>query len=510
METFFIYLLLSSSCLSIGFLIYKIFFRKDTQFKLQRFMILSIAFIALAMPFHRVSFDLPELSTPVKEMIPVVINMDFDRDIQMITNTTIAEDSFTTSTGQNSWTLILCIYIFIAIILSIRLLIQNLRLSYYIKSHHKTNKDEITIVFNERYPSVFSWFNYVLVNQSDINDPDIETIIAHEQVHIHQKHYLDKLFFEILAILMWFNPFLWMMKRTLYLTHEYLADDGVIAQGKDRLFYQTLLINQVAEGRLLGMVSAFSRSLVKKRLLMLGRIKSNRIFRIFSIIPLSVIMFLMIACTNKNISINEISAIELPETNTLFLGIENKVDISVSGYNKAELDVSVDQGSIFGSNGNYLVTVDKPGHVILTVKYNKEVIQKIKYPVADKSTDVNDIIDPLNITPEFWMEGLNITENEYLQFVYWVMDSISAENDKIPVSMNVLYTGINNYIKIPVANKKNINVTIDHGTIKKKEDYFIVRVNKPGKANICVYIDEQLVQKKEFTVIKPDTTSDNS
>jgi N-acetylmuramoyl-L-alanine amidase len=99
---------------------------------------------------------------------------------------------------------------------------------------------------------------------------------------------------------MWFNPLVWMMKKSVQLVHEYLADEGVLNTGTDKLRYQALLINQVAEERLICLSSSFNHSLIKKRMIMMTKSKFNKgsKLRILTLIPLAAMLFVGVAFVN--------------------------------------------------------------------------------------------------------------------------------------------------------------------------------------------------------------------
>jgi hypothetical protein len=82
--------------------------------------------------------------------------------------------------------------------------------------------------------------------------------------------------------------------------HEYLADEGVLSTGIDRLQYQALLVNQVAEERIICLSSGFHHSLIKKRLIMMTKNKPDQDpkLRILSLVPIALFLFVGVACIN--------------------------------------------------------------------------------------------------------------------------------------------------------------------------------------------------------------------
>lgn len=118
----------------------------------------------------------------------------------------------------------------------------------------------------------YSFFGRLFVAESL---PDKEVIINHEKVHIRQLHSLDVIFIELMAILNWFNPIAYLYRNEIKHIHEFIADEE--ASGSDKQNYALLLLSQT-----LGITphqltnSFFNQSLLKRRIIMLGKNRSNR------------------------------------------------------------------------------------------------------------------------------------------------------------------------------------------------------------------------------------------
>jgi len=99
---------------------------------------------------------------------------------------------------------------------------------------------------------------------------------------------------------MWFNPLIWMMKNSMQLVHEYLADEGALGTEIDRLRYQALLINQITEESLICLSSNFNHSLIKKRMKMMTKSKFYRKtkLKILTLIPISISLIFVMSCIN--------------------------------------------------------------------------------------------------------------------------------------------------------------------------------------------------------------------
>lgn len=67
----------------------------------------------------------------------------------------------------------------------------------------------------------FSFFKKVAVDE---NSPEKEVILQHEMVHVKQWHSADVIFFELFAIVNWFNPIAYFYQKAIKNIHEFIAD----------------------------------------------------------------------------------------------------------------------------------------------------------------------------------------------------------------------------------------------------------------------------------------------
>jgi beta-lactamase regulating signal transducer with metallopeptidase domain len=89
----------------------------------------------------------------------------------------------------------------------------------------------------------FSFFPYVVIPKKTFESGDYLEILAHEKAHIRQGHTFDLLFSELLIVFLWFNPFIWLIKRSMALNHEYLADKFSLRSSCSIKEYQYKLLN---------------------------------------------------------------------------------------------------------------------------------------------------------------------------------------------------------------------------------------------------------------------------
>ena len=77
-------------------------------------------------------------------------------------------------------------------------------------------------------------------------------------------HSLDILLVELLQIVFWFHPLVYVLKHHIKLNHEFLADQAVLNYGADAKTYQNLLL-QFSSGTQHQLSSAINYSSIKKR-----------------------------------------------------------------------------------------------------------------------------------------------------------------------------------------------------------------------------------------------------
>jgi TonB family protein len=121
----------------------------------------------------------------------------------------------------------------------------------------------------------FSFFGHLFVGKSlDRRD----TILAHERVHVRQLHSADVLLFELIAIFNWFNPVVYLYRRSVRHLHEFIADEVASRCEASQADYALLLFSQQFGVETHQLVNPFfSTSLLKRRILMLQKPRSRRV-----------------------------------------------------------------------------------------------------------------------------------------------------------------------------------------------------------------------------------------
>ena len=284
------FLLKSSIILLVFFAGYWFLLRKGTHFRLNRFYLLAGLLFSLLLPFF--SFQLSGNST--SEIFVTLDSIDISANRQLIEP--IEKYGFVD--------FIQVFYFSVVTILLFRVFIQfYLLLKMFIQSENE-RVGGTKVLITDKKNAVFSFFNLVFANKESKSSSDFQAILKHERVHIIQKHSVDILFAEVLTIVLWFNPFAWLYKKSIKENHEFLADEGVINNDYSADHYQKVLFEQ-STGLHLSLANNFNQSLTFKRLNMMKKIKSSKLakYKVLIAVPVIMVMVIFVACSKELVNV---------------------------------------------------------------------------------------------------------------------------------------------------------------------------------------------------------------
>ncbi len=256
------YLLEASICWALFYGFYVLFVSRDTFFRVNRGYLLGTMILGLIIPTLQI---LPR-TTMVENSIATV----YLDEITVTVTRAVEQDSWWVWSWQE---VLLSFYLLVCLVLSIRLLIgmgQIFRLWWGSTIYRK--EDFILVETNKKH-APFSFFRFLFMSSlQDLKGAERDQILKHEAAHISGWHSLDVVTAEILTIFFWFNPVLFLYKKSIREVHEYLADAAVL-QTTPKASYGRLLIEQALPG--LRLANNFNHSQLKKRIEMMTKIKSK-------------------------------------------------------------------------------------------------------------------------------------------------------------------------------------------------------------------------------------------
>ena len=260
MEPFLIYLLKSSGVILLFLLCYAVMLQKETSFKSNRVFLLSGLFLSIVLPFvtytKTIWLEAPKLfyNTP--------------------TSIAIAPQELQESFNWSA--LILLFYGIGCLILTMRFVFQLLSLRKLVRESTIIKTGAYKMVETTKNIAPFSFFNYIVLHKQAYSEEEFSSILIHEKAHVSGLHSLDILFIQMVSIFLWFNPFIWLYKSYMEQNLEFIADHQTAEIKQNKKNYQYLLLKTSMGNHQFSIVNPFFNSLIKKRIVMLNKTKSNK------------------------------------------------------------------------------------------------------------------------------------------------------------------------------------------------------------------------------------------
>ena len=277
MNEFIRYLLLSAACITALYLAYQLFLRRDTFFMMNRVYLISAAVLSMIMPLFPFRFSFGGTLDPVIVLLEPVL----------ITPGNISE----ATQGNLEWFGILTVIYFTGVaIFGLRFLVQLVQLLLLVRRNGITHRDGLNLVLVDRGYSPFSFFHFIFIKKDQLGNDRLSAVIEHEKVHMRQLHSADLVATELLTIIQWFNPFAWLLQRSVKAVHEYLADEGVLRKGVSGSDYSRLIFDQTLGIQVNNLTNNFNVSLIKKRIAMISKSRSAKTARLKALFALPVLL----------------------------------------------------------------------------------------------------------------------------------------------------------------------------------------------------------------------------
>jgi len=270
--------------------IYDVFLKRETFFNYNRAYLIITNVLSLVLPFIRI------------ERLQEVIPQEYVIALPELLLNNAAQDLSQTSAGLNLQTSFLSYILYVGMLCTfILFLFKIINLIKIIYKNPKLKTKAATIVTVLNTNTAFSFFRYVFIGDR-LSSEDKENILAHEKVHVKEKHSLDMLLFEIQRIIFWFNPLVYVYQNRISTLHEFIADDEVVKTSSKKEYYENLLQEVFSVKRISFINTFFKTSLIKKRIIMLSKSKSKQqnLVKYALLIPAVVGMLFYSACSQQN------------------------------------------------------------------------------------------------------------------------------------------------------------------------------------------------------------------
>ncbi len=289
------YLLKVSLCWALFYLLYHLWLGQETFFKINRWYLLGTTLLGLIIPaidFQEI-FPIHEEPTIVHFMQPITLGVE---QLEAVIVTAAAEEP-----GLGWQDILLTLYCLGALIALLRFGYGLRKINSLYQAGEKSKMDKYFFVHTPVHHLPFSFFkNLFWSKHFVVEEEDRLNILLHEEAHIFQKHSLDVLFFEIMGVLFWCNPFIYLYKKAIKTTHEYLADDYVVAH-VNRKKYGRLLLRQSQSAVPVALANSFFSTQLKNRIVMMTKTRSTKMasLKYLAGLPLLALLFLAFSFEQK-------------------------------------------------------------------------------------------------------------------------------------------------------------------------------------------------------------------
>lgn len=266
---------------------YRLFFYKDTFFKLRRIALLAFFGLALLYPLFNIQ-DWVRQQEPIAEVIYMYSAILPEATARA--NNVAPMDWYGWILNSLGW-----IYWGGVILLFCRFMMQLGSILWLAHSCERKVIRGIPVYALGKAAGPFSFFRLIFLHPCSHSDKETEEILAHERTHVSQWHSIDVIVGELICMVCWFNPFVWLLKREVRHNLEYLADNTVIQSGYDCKSYQYHLLGLAHHQSTTALYNSFNVLHLRNRILMMNKKRSRDIVKAkyLIFIPLSGVLMLM-------------------------------------------------------------------------------------------------------------------------------------------------------------------------------------------------------------------------
>jgi hypothetical protein len=342
---------------------YKVLLRRETFYKVNRYMLLVCLGIAFVLPLFTVpeQFSLRKVSDvgsskldvirPTSNFQPPTSTLrqaqgDKPPTSNLQPPTTPSFESYLTPAVSNSafdttvlsWSRfvnwLFGLYWFGVIVFGASFIFQVILLLYRSFRYPVICDGQYRIVEVSGDKAPCSFGNTIFINPSKYDWETYNQILLHEKIHIRQRHTLDILLAELVLIFQWFNPFAWIYRREIESNLEFLTDDQLVQHAAiDKKTYQLSLLKVTAPDSPLSLTNNYNQSILKKRIAMMNTKRSNlhTAWKYFFLLPLLAILACVLNEPKAN-SQNAAKSESPKDRKTEKNYTENRHNIQSTGY----------------------------------------------------------------------------------------------------------------------------------------------------------------------------------
>ena len=355
-----IYLLKSTLCLAILFAFYKGVLENQPIHQFKRFYLLIAALASLVFPL--INFEVTTI-VPQQQMGETIIYG--------------SSGSFTPDEGIHWSTWLWGLYLLGVLFMSSRFVLNLRDIFNKIDTNPKQRNGYITHVLMKERITPHTFLRYIFFQKAALERNQIpESVMIHERTHARQQHSIDILLIEILQVVFWFNPLFYVLKKSIKLNHEFLADQAVIDQGHHMGDYQHTLLDFSTLQNAHPMANAMDYSSIKKRLTIMKKSHPKWRSRLGVYLTLPLLALMLFSFSSR--TVHEVPAYEE--------SMDSEIELIDQTASK-EIEIRIKKNTITvngesTSLSNFASTVDR-----LTSSWSEEDYMKAKFDISISNPD---------------------------------------------------------------------------------------------------------------------------
>ena len=288
-------------CSALFLLMYFLFLEKEKMYRFNRFYLLFSIVFSLVAPLITIHIEKDAPLQTVSEFVFSAVEMNTDAFPQQEFSQNSKEKS-----NINTKDVLLLVYCLITSFLLIMFIRNLFKIYGKTKGKEYISYNESRIILTHENFTPHGFLNYIFLNRTAFEKGEIEEeILCHELTHVKQYHTIDVLLIELMAVFFWFNPFVFLYKRSIKLNHEFLADESVVEKFQDIPAYQYLLLDKTSQQKSFAITSQFNFLITKKRLVMITKYTSLRTAFLKQCLVIIVLITAVFAFSSKSIIAQE-------------------------------------------------------------------------------------------------------------------------------------------------------------------------------------------------------------
>jgi TonB-dependent SusC/RagA subfamily outer membrane receptor len=291
MENFLLYIGKSALAAGAFYLVYLVLFQNQKQFTFNRIYLpvsLTLSFVIPLISFTTVNYVEP---IPVESNPLPVFTESFEPVIMQQTQPQFIWEWY-------HW--LFAIYAAGTALFLLRLLLGHGKAWNIIRKSRVQELFNRLVNISKKDIHPFSFFSKIVLSENTLSHPNLEMIVAHESIHVKEKHTLDILFTEILFLLQWFNPFAWLLKDAVKNNLEYKTDHE-IAKTTDAQTYQLAMVALADKQGVAPFLTALNGSQLKNRIVMMKKNAKNKYAWLKQLVVLPLLAVLVMGLSNREI-----------------------------------------------------------------------------------------------------------------------------------------------------------------------------------------------------------------